>query len=287
VALATASAFALVLVLGTGVSIREGIRANREAAVAEAVNEFLQNDLLAQASASVQSGPNTKPDPHLEVRTALDRAAQRIEGRFTNQPEVEASIRDTMGWTYLDLGSYPEARKQLEQALELCRRVLGPEDPKTLKSMEHLGIVALHQGKFAEAEALASRALEAQRRVLGSEHRDTLASMIHLASVYHDEGKFAQAEALDTQALEIEKRMLGPEHPETLMSMNNLAIVYMREGKYARAEALYTQALEIQKRVLGPEHPDTAAIRLGLHRGTTRRQRPGNCIVGPDRGSWT
>jgi serine/threonine protein kinase/tetratricopeptide (TPR) repeat protein len=257
VVLASASALVLVLVVATGVSIREGVRANREAAVAEAVNEFLQNDLLAQASALAQSGPNTKPDLHLEVRTALDRAAQRIEGRFTNQPEVEASIRDTMGWTYFDLGSYPEARKQLEQALELGRRVLGPEDPKTLKSMEHLGIVALHQGKFAEAEALTSRALEAERRVLGAEHRATLASMIHLASVYHDEGKFAQAEALDIQASEIEKRMLGPEHPETLMSMNNLAIVYMREGKYSQAEALDTQILEIRKRVLGLEHPYT------------------------------
>ena len=230
VALATASAFALVLMAAAGVSIREGIRANREAPVAEAVNEFLQNDLLAQASASAQSGPKTKPDPHLEVRTALDRAAQRIEGRFAKQPEVEASIRDTMGWTYLDLGSYPEARKQLEQALELHHRVLGPEDPKTLKTMEHPAIVALHQGKFAEAEALASLALETQRRVLGADDRDTLASMIHLGAVYHDEGKFAQAEALDTEALETEKRLLGPEHPETLMSMNNLDIVYMREG---------------------------------------------------------
>lgn len=257
VALATASAFVLVLMLAAIVSIREGIRANREAAVADAVNEFLQNDLLAQASASAQSGPNTKPDPHLEVRTALDRAAQRIEGRFTKQPEVEAAIRDTVGWTYFDLGSYSEARKQLEQALGLRRRILGTEDPKTLKTMEHLAIVALHQGNFAEAEALASGALATQRRVLGTQHHDTLASMIHLGSVYHDEGKFAQAETLDTEALEIEKRMLGPESPETLMSMNNLAIVYMREGKFAQAEALDSQILEIRKRVLGQEHPYT------------------------------
>jgi serine/threonine protein kinase/Tfp pilus assembly protein PilF len=257
VALATASAFTLVLVLAAGVSIRAGVRAKREADVADAVNEFLQNDLLAQASALVQSGPNTKPDPHLEVRTALDRAAQRIEGKFTNQPEVEAAIRDTVGWTYLDLGSYPEARKQLERALGLRRRILGPEDPKTLKTMEHLAIVALHQGNFAEAEALASGALATQRRVLGTEHHDTLASMIHLGSVYHDEGKFAQAETLDTEALEIEQRMLGAESPETLMSMNNLAIVYMREGKFAQAEALDSQILEIRKRVLGQEHPYT------------------------------
>ena len=72
-ALVTAGAFMLVLLLAAAVSIRQSLRANREAAVAQAVSDFLQNDLLAQASAANQSGARGKPDPHLEVRTALDR----------------------------------------------------------------------------------------------------------------------------------------------------------------------------------------------------------------------
>ena len=255
--LITASVFALMLLVAAVVSIREGVRAKREAAIADAVNEFLQNDLLAQAGASTQAGPNAKPDPHLEVRTALDRAAERIEGKFTKQPDVEASIRDTMGWTYLDLGLYPEARKQLERALELRRRALGPEDAKTLKTLTSLGRVAFQQGKYAEAEALQSQPLDAQRRVLGPAHSDTLASMNSLAVVYEEEGKYAQAEGLDTQILEIQKRVLGPEHPDTLRSMSSLAVVYDDEGKHTQAEELYAQTLEARERVLGPEHPET------------------------------
>jgi eukaryotic-like serine/threonine-protein kinase len=264
VGLATASAVALALFVAAVVSIREGIRANREAAVAEAVNEFLQNDLLAQAGASAQSGRGTKPDPDLKVRTALDRAAERIEGKFTKQPEVEASIRDTMGLTYSDLGLYPEAQRQLERALELRRRVLGPEDARTLKTLTRLGWAADLQGKYAEAELLESQAVEAQRRVLGPEHPDTLRSINNLAVVYDDEGKHAQAEALDVQTLEIRKRLLGPEHPDTLGSINNLAVDYVRDGKYAQAEGLLAQALETEKRVLGPEHPDTLASSANL-----------------------
>jgi hypothetical protein len=94
--LATAAAFVLVLMVAAGISIRQSIRGNREAAVAQAVNDFLQNDLLAQARASRQSGPGTKPDPDLKVRTALDRAAPRIAGRFGRQPEVEAAVRETI-----------------------------------------------------------------------------------------------------------------------------------------------------------------------------------------------
>ena len=74
------------------------------------------------------------------MRTALDRAAaQNIQGKFDKQPEVEAAIRDTIGQTYHDLGLYPEARKQLERALELQRRVLGAENPKTLRDDEPPG----------------------------------------------------------------------------------------------------------------------------------------------------
>jgi hypothetical protein len=67
------------------------MRADREAAVARAVNSFLQYDVLAQASPYNQLGPN-KLDPDLKVRTALDRAAARITGRFDTQPEVEAAF---------------------------------------------------------------------------------------------------------------------------------------------------------------------------------------------------
>jgi hypothetical protein len=84
----------------------------------QAFNDFLQNDLLTQASAATQSGTSDEPDPDLKVRTALDRAAARITGKFDREPEVEAAIRDTSG-KRTDLGPYPEARSQLERALDL------------------------------------------------------------------------------------------------------------------------------------------------------------------------
>ena len=257
VALITACAFALVLIVAAVISIRQSIRANKEAAVAQAVNDFLQNDMLAQASAANQSGPSAKPDPDLKVRTALDRAAQRITGKFDQQPVVEASIRDTIGQTYMDLGLYPEARQQLERALELHRRLLGAENPQTLKTMSRLGRTSWLQDKNAEAETILGQTLEIQRRVLGPEHPDTLYSMNNLGLAYWSQGKYAQAEALQSQTLEIRRRVLGPEHPDTLSSMNNLAIVYIDDGKYGQAESLHSQTLEIRRRVLGPEHPVT------------------------------
>jgi hypothetical protein len=73
----------------------------------------------------------------------------------------------------------------LERALDLQRRVMGKENPKTLRTMSHLGRSAYLQGKYAEAEALFSEVLEMQRGVLGREHPDTLYSMDNLANVYY------------------------------------------------------------------------------------------------------
>lgn len=261
----------LTLIVGVVVSTWQAVRARRaevraqaETATAQAVVDFLQNDLLAQASANKQAGPKTKPDPDLKVRTALDRAAERIEGKFAKQPEVEAEIRQTIGQTYYDLGLYPEGRKQLEQALTLRRRVLGPDNPKTIETMLSLGLTALLQDKYAEAEEIDNRALEISRRVLGPENPVTLKCTSAVVKLYLAQHKAAQTEALAKQALEISRRVLGPEHPDTLYAAGNLAASYAGQGKYAQDAALLAPVLEISRRVLGPEHPETLNYMRGL-----------------------
>jgi len=52
-------------------------RADTQAATAKAINEFLQNDLLAQAGASAQARPDNKPDPDLKFeRPSLGRRCE-------------------------------------------------------------------------------------------------------------------------------------------------------------------------------------------------------------------
>ena len=254
----------LVLIAGVVVSTWQLVRARRAEASAQAVNDFLQNDLLAQASAANQSGPTTKPDPDLKVRTALDRAAAKIEGKFDKQPQVEAAIRDTIGQTYLDLGLYPQARMQLELALTLHQRVEGPNNPKTLYTAMKLGSVAELQGRYADAEALETQTIQTMQRVLGPEHPFTLRATSALATVYMDQAKYPQAEAIYSQNLEIERRVFGPENSLTLHGMHSLGAVYLYEGKNAQAEDIYIQTAEIERRVLGPEHPSTLLVMNNL-----------------------
>jgi tetratricopeptide (TPR) repeat protein len=237
-------------------AVAEKRRADEESATAKAVVEFLQKDLLAQA------GPSTQASPDLRVRTALDRAAAAISHKFEKQPVVEASIRETIGKTYQDLGIYGEAQAQLERALELRRHALGEEHPDTLASMTELAVLYQAEGKYAQAEDLFTHSLAMERKVMGATHPATLASMGDLAGLYRSEGKYAQANFLQSQTLEADRRVLGEEHRNTLNSMKNLAAGYRGEGKYGEAEQLFKRVLEIEQRVLGAEHP--AAI-LSMH----------------------
>jgi tRNA A-37 threonylcarbamoyl transferase component Bud32 len=245
-------------------AIAERQRADTEAATAKAINEFLQDDVLAQAGASSQARPDTKPDPDLKVRTALERAAKRIEGKFEKQPLVEAAIRQTLSNTYLDLGLYAEAQPHLERALELRRRVLGDQHLDTLELLDEAASLYYRRGQYTQSAPLHAKVLEARLRILGEAHLDTLKSMNNLADSYRAQGKYAEAEPLFKRTLEIKKRVLGPDDPSTLVSMSNLGLLYLNQGQYSRTEPLYTQVVESRRRILGEEHPRTLSSAYSL-----------------------
>ena len=218
--LSAAAAFTALLASGAVVSTWMAVRATRAEQEAHTVNDFLHKELLAQASASKQAGPNTKPDPNLTVRTVLDRAAARVDGKFDTQPAVEASIRQTIGDTYRDLGLLSEAQRHVERALELRRQVLGQKHPDTLTTMHTLASLYDDQAKFDQAQPLFVELINLRRRALGVEHSDTLDSMQKLAGVHLAKGAYAEAEALMVKTLDAKRRTLGRDHSSTLGAMN-------------------------------------------------------------------
>jgi tetratricopeptide (TPR) repeat protein len=242
----------------------------KEAAAAKAVVEFLRNDLLAQASATTQSRPNREADPDITVRTALDRAAATIQGKFTKQPLVEASIRETIGHTYRDLGLYSDAQQHLEQALDIRRRELGVTHGETLTTMAGLGDVYRLNGDYDKAEALLADALKIRRERFDSDDPGTLSLTVMLAIVYRAQGKFDLAESLYTAALDAQKRTLGERNTATLSTMNNLGMLYQSQGQYGRAEQLLAAAYSVAVKELGDDHAITMTLQNNLAVTLTR-----------------
>ncbi len=232
-------------------AVAERERANNEAATATAVTDFLKNDLLGQASPNAQAGAD------LKVRTALDRAAQGIEGKFKGKPVVEADVRTTIGESYVALGLYPEAQEQYEHARDLRKAALGEKHRDTLDSMTSIAVIYRLRGKLDEAERLYNRILDVERVQFGEKDPATLLTMGNLAVVYAHQLKHAQGVALNLKVLNIQKNLLGEESLDTLRTMNNLATGYSALGRFEDAERLYKRILEIRRKVQGPGHPNT------------------------------
>jgi serine/threonine protein kinase/Flp pilus assembly protein TadD len=225
----------------------EANRTRAEAAEkqARAVNDFLINDLLAEAAP--EKNPRAR---QVTVEEVLDRA-------YAGQPGLEAAVRLAVGETYHSLGLDDRAEPQQRQAVRLLQAHAGPEHLDTLRAVNGLAQALQALGRLAEAEKLFSTNLEAWRHVLGPEHPDTLNAVANLATVLHARGQLAGAEELFRANLEVQRRVRGPEHPDTMGTVNNLAALLYDAGRSAEAEELFRQNLEVQRRVLGPEHRQT------------------------------
>jgi eukaryotic-like serine/threonine-protein kinase len=270
-ALVTLCAFVLVLMVAAGVSIWQSViarrqrdRADAEAAIARAVNQFLQEDLLSQANPESQGGPETKPDPDVKARTLLDRAASQVGKRFARQPLVEFSIRHTIGKAYMGLGLYPEAERQFRRAYELSAAQRGADDPETLDLLMMVSESDINQDKNAEAVTAARAVFEGKARRLGPEDPQTVVAMQNLASLYFQNNQYTEAEPLLNRALELQSRRIGYDNIDTLNTSDTLASLYLGQSRYAQARALLEKGLVSYRRLYGPEHPFTEREMFGL-----------------------
>jgi serine/threonine protein kinase len=278
--LVTAGMFVAVLVAATAVSIWQAVDATAarrladdrldnekkarkeaatEAAIAKAVNDFLQGDLLEQVFSVPEFSEASAGNPHLTVREALDRAAAKIGDRFRDQPLVEAAIRMTIGSAYILLlrPRSGVAVPHLRRALELRQAHLGPDHPDTLASMDRLAGAYSSVGEHRKAIDLRQRRLEIGKATFGPDHPETLAFMSGLADAYLYGGQWDLSVPLYEQVLDKRRSICGPTHPATLGTMHYLAMNYADVGRFQDSMALHTKVLDGLDAKYGPRHEST------------------------------
>ena len=161
-------------------------------------------------------------------------------------------------------GKYAEAVAASRRALFLAEKMLGPEHPDTLSSLNSLALSYLAQGLYGEAAPLYLRALKGREKTLGPQHPDTLISTNNLANLYRTQGRYKKAEPLFLKALRDYEKTLGPQHAEALLTANNLARLYQSQGRYGEAERLLLRVRQGYEKTLGPQHLKTLSSTTGL-----------------------
>lgn len=224
-------------------------RAAERAEEAKQVSDFLVDVFGAADPFQARGDPLTAPE-------LLEKGARRIQDELGNQPLLQARLMATIGRTYDKLGLYDEGAVQLEGALEIRERELGPEHGDVAISLTSLAGLYLHQGR--EAEALLRRAATIQEKVLGANDPDLATTLNNLGVLLAQRGSFEEAETHFRRVAAMRVDAFGPEHAEVAKALQNLAGVLAQTGRLDEAERFHQRGLAITEKLLGPDHPDVA-----------------------------
>jgi len=202
--------------------------AERERAVAETVNDFLNNDLLG-APDPLADGPDVR------VVDVLRRATDRIEARFADEPVVRARVLGTLGEAFVNIGSPGEAIPLLESARANFAALDLEASPKARAVGLALSEALWRRDRFDEALPIAEAVLATWPAGDPGE-RAYLDAQLQYANALKYAGRIDEAEALYTELAEGFAGLAGPDAAETWWVRYDLALIDVERYKAARAE---------------------------------------------------
>jgi tetratricopeptide (TPR) repeat protein len=259
-----AAAFVLLLVVSVaalGVSNvqkrRSERRANAERAKAniETTKAREISDLVQQMLAS--SNPDEVKGADYTVRQLLDDFSDRLGTKLSEQPEVEAEIRATIGTAYAQLGVFDKAEPNLNRALDLRRGVFGQQHEKVADSLVDYSWYLISKDHFTVAEPMIREAL-AMYQSTGAGAAPVIRAEWTLQRLLVFMKRFDEARAEAEKALGL-ARASNIEPPELANILHVFASAQVNQGNVVEAEQTARRAVEMHRRLHGPNHPQTAS----------------------------
>ncbi|MFC4309620.1 tetratricopeptide repeat protein [Steroidobacter flavus] len=230
------------------VATKERTIAEAERERAEAVSEFL-----------VESFTNADPararGDSITAREILDVGAQRIANKLRGQPELQATLMDTIGTVYLGLGQLDRAQPLIEQALSIRRARFGEDNIDVGRSLFNLNRIYGERGDLVKAEQLARSSLALAEKHTGADSLQTALNLCQLGVILHRQDKWAAAEQSLQRCLDIRIARLGKTHELVADPLDNLALIAIDRMDFDTAERLAREAVAIDKQARQADHP--------------------------------
>jgi tetratricopeptide (TPR) repeat protein len=282
------AAVLFVLIAGIVVSAILAIGQSRARAESQLVTKFLRLNVLRSAS--------TIKGREATVIDVLDVAVAKLDdGIFSDQPLVEASIRQTLAFTYYDLGQYTIAAQHQKPIHSIYLAELGKNHIRTNIALNWIAVFYYHAGKYKEAEPLYREIIEKayQHNTEASVEKQlywnanlscTLAGLgryeeaerllrplieynlgtaygLHLGEICREQGKYEDAErvlldSLDAGSKEKEESKDIRHYGAMVRCMHELALLRLAQGHDKKAEEWFERGRELGATELpGKDHP--------------------------------
>ncbi|MBY8828906.1 protein kinase domain-containing protein [Hephaestia mangrovi] len=273
------------LILGTaGTTVaawqaaHERDEAQRQTAIATAINGFLTDDLLARGD------PSKSGNAGETLIDATRRAEPEIARRFGDAPLVAARLYHTLARVYVQQSDWTAARRAYAEADTAYARA-GAADSKAaaIARLQHASMEALSytQGSVERARQIIARErsrLPRDENRIDPEERVWLASargMAELAGgdVHVSRDQFGLAARLaDTMPAVFDARARNDFHQR-----HAFTLIRLGDGKGAEAEIRHL--LAAQTRLLGPTNPDVLLLRMNLGQAYLYQRRFADAIA--------
>ncbi|MCB9855623.1 MAG: serine/threonine protein kinase [Phycisphaerales bacterium] len=212
-------------------------------------------------------GPDTK------VRDVLESASLAVADMESERPLLAASVRGTIGRTYLALGMLDEAERNIHWARDTRRQRLDSDHPDLDESNHAYSMLLYSQGRLDEAEALLREMLDAHIKSHGEQDIDTSRVLNDLGVVLRRQGKQNEAHECLQRALDIRRSHWGENSLDVAETLNNLAILMFQNGQLPEAETALREVIDIRK---GELHEDHALVAQSMGNLATVLQARGD-----------
>lgn len=246
----------LAVVAASVISFTEYVKAERaaeiarvEAAKSQQIAAFM-SDMLSSVGPSVARGQDTTM-----LREILDRTAERVDAELGDQPEVEASLRRTLGLTYQELGEYAEGEKNLKAALVLHRDLFQGANEEVATDLCNLGESYWSNTTSSDGEKLLRECLAMRIELFGERAPAVALARVALGNEIARFGRYDEAEKELREALALNRELPGVSKQDLAVNLNSLGTVLHHMGQFDQAGDLYQEALEIHRKELGDDHP--------------------------------
>jgi eukaryotic-like serine/threonine-protein kinase len=249
-AVGAAAVLIIAILGGAAATLWQANKAKKEAAKAEQISNFLQ-EMLSSADPA-------KSGKDVTVVQTLDRAVERVERELVLQPEVAASLLHTIGETYLGLGQYVQAERELKKSLFLRHQIFGSEHEEISTVLHSLAFLEQLRGNQQGADSLYQQAI-AMYKGSGASLDIRYAAMLSDYSTLLREMRLPdKALHFIQEATEIHKSTGGKDTKEYAVLLTNLGGALQDTRQFRAADSVFRVALELMKEKLGENHIDVA-----------------------------
>jgi len=264
VAVSLSGAIAALLVVFAVGMYMQAQRIDRERAVAEQERERYEGVARFLVGLFKLSDPNEARGREITAKEILVRGAERVEREMKAQPQTQATMMETIGRVYLQLGRQDLARPQIEGSLERRRKLFLGDHDDVASSLVAAGELELEAGRLDVAEQFLRQALAMYERLHGHDNLAVADTLQRLGQALKVSDKSRAATDAFEDSLFIYNSLHAAESSSASSVLNELAQLEGRQGRHAQAERLFRRALLIDEKLLGPDAPQVIHSRHDL-----------------------